>query len=314
MQMPFERALVTGGTGFIGRYVTARLVAAGQRPTVTQFGLTPKEFGLTSEVNLVDLDLRDHAETANLVSSLRPDLVIHLAGVTGQSDPEGKLCDDINYRATVHLLDRLSASGVRKIVMVGTAAEYGAGPTPFREDQPDDPRSPYAVSRTKANRYALSLDLNAVILRLFSVYGIGQPGNMFLPQLIAHAVQGTEFLMSAGTQLRDFVHVEDVAVGLLAAAQVPSASGLINIGSGVGSRLSDVARMVWHYCGADDELLRIGALDASGDGAFDTLADISRAKSVIGWQPQRIFTTDTGPGEKLVEMIDHARDEQGARA
>jgi UDP-glucose 4-epimerase len=198
--------------------------------------------------------------------------------------------------------------------MVGTAAEYGAGPTPFREDQPDDPRSPYAVSRAKANRYAISLDLNVAILRLFSVYGIGQPANMFLPQLIAHAVQGTEFRMSAGTQRRDFVHVEDVAAGLLAAANAPGAIGLINIGSGVGSRLSDVAQTIWRYCDADDDLLRLGAIDTAGDGAFDTLADITRAMNVIGWRPQRKFMTDIGPGEALIEMIGHARAEQGAMA
>ncbi len=186
---PFERVLVTGGTGFIGRYVIARLVASGHRPMVTQFGIVPGDFEHDLQVDLIDLDLRDNAETANLVSTLKPDLVVHLAGVTGQSDPEGRLCEEINHRATVHLLDRLTEIDLSKVIMVGTAAEYGQQPTPFREDMPDAPRSPYAVSRAKANRYALSLaetaGLPITILRLFSVYGIGQPMNMFLPQLIS---------------------------------------------------------------------------------------------------------------------------------
>jgi UDP-glucose 4-epimerase len=286
MQMPFERVLVTGGTGFIGRYVTARLVAGGSRPVVTHFGLSPEANARADSIDIVNLDLRDRTQTAALVAELRPELVIHLAGVTGQSDPDGNLCDEVNYEATVHLLDRLVEAGMRKLVMVGTAAEYGAGPTPSSESQPDDPRSPYAVSRARANRYALSLaetsGIGAAILRLFSVYGIGQPMNMFLPQLIDHAVAGREFPMTAGTQLRDFVHVDDVAAALIAAAETSDAHGLINI----------------------------GALRADGDGAFDTLADIRRANCVLGWRPRRVFMTDHGPGEALVEMIEHIRAER----
>jgi nucleoside-diphosphate-sugar epimerase len=312
---PFERILVTGGTGFIGRYVTARLVAAGHRPTVTVYGRIPSDFAHTDAVDLLHLDIRDRDEAAKTVNSIRPQIVIHLAGVTGQSDGNGNLCDEVNYRATVDLLDRFAETSVSKVVMVGTAAEYGAGTTPFGEDQPDDPRSPYALSRAKANRYALSLAessaLSVSVLRLFSVYGIGQPANMFLPQLITHAVSGREFRMTEGSQIRDFVHVEDVATALIAAAG-HTGNTLINIGGGVGYRLADLARTVWRYCEADPVMLRIGALQPVGDGSFDTLADIGRAKQLLGWTPRRQFLAGSGVGDALAEMIEHTRMVQGA--
>lgn len=309
---PFERILVTGGTGFIGRYVVARLVSAGHRPTVTQFGAVPGDFDLGPKLDLIELDLRDSNETGKLVSTLKPDLLIHLAGVTGQSDPKGQLCEEINHRATVHLLDRLAETDVRKIIMVGSAAEYGPQPTPFRENMPDDPRSPYAVSRTRANRYALSMagstGLPVTILRLFSVYGIGQPMNMFLPQLISHAVSGSEFRMTSGTQRRDFVHADDVARAILTSADSAQATArVMNIGGGTGFRLSEVARSVWQYCEADEALLQIGVLETEGDGSFDTLADIQLAKTLLRWRPIRTFMDDSGPGDALVEMIEHMR-------
>ncbi len=314
---PFERVLVTGGTGFIGRYVVARLVASGHRPTVSQFGVVPRDFDHGPQVDLVDLDVRDHAETARLVETLRPDLVIHLAGVTGQSDREGLLCEEVNHRATVYLLDRLTDTDVRKVIMVGTAAEYGPQPTPFREEMSDDARSPYAISRAKANRYALSMaatcGLPVTVLRLFSVYGIGQSMNMFLPQLISYALSGREFLMTAGTQLRDFVHADDVARAILMAAERAEANGhIINIAGGIGLMLSEVARTVWRYCRADERLLKIGAIEAEGDGAFDTFADIRLAERLLGWRPGRTFMDDNRLGEGLVEMIEHMRRSQGA--
>lgn len=309
----FERILVTGGTGFIGRKVTARLVAEGHRPVVTQLGPLPDSFSLAADVELIDLDLRDFESVGRLIDDLRPELVLHLAGVTGYSDPDGRLCDEINYRASGFLLERLIEAKVAKVVMIGSAAEYGQQPTPFHEGMPERPTSAYARSRACATRHALSLgstaNLPITILRLFSVYGIGQPMHMFLQQLITHAVSAEDFRMTNGGQLRDFVHVEDVASGLLQAATSSEANGrIINIAGGVGHSLSSVAKAVWRYCGTDESLLHLGAFDAHGDDAFDTHADISLAQDILGWRPAREFISNNEPAEALAEMIEYIRE------
>ncbi len=310
---PFERILVTGGTGFIGRNVVARLIADGYRPVIAQFGAIPDTFAHADKVEVTNLDLRDVTSVAKLLDDLRPQLVVHLAGVTGHSDPEGRLCNDINYAATADLLDRLAQNNVTKVVMIGSAAEYGQQSTPFFESMPDDPHSAYAVSRSRATRHAMSLALTkglpVTVLRLFSVYGIGQPANMFLPQLIEHAVAGRRFEMTGGRQLRDFVHVEDVALAILQAASSSTASGqVINIAGGEGHRLSTVAKTVWSYCEAAPDLLEIGSTVARGDDAFDTLADIRLAKAILDWYPIRKFITNDVPDEGLIGMIEAMRE------
>ncbi|MBP9663882.1 MAG: NAD(P)-dependent oxidoreductase [Pyrinomonadaceae bacterium] len=310
---PFKRILVTGGTGFIGRYVTSRLVAEGHRPVVTQLELPTEATDLGSDVELVGLDLRDKEHVSRLLRDLRPDVVLHLAGVTGHSDADGRICDEVNNRATAHLLDCLTHDTVTKIVILGSAAEYGPQPTPFREAMSDDPRSPYATSRSQATRYAMSLASNVrlpvTVIRLFSVFGIGQPKKMFLPQLIEHAISGREFLMTIGTQLRDFIHVEDCVSAILLAASSSEANGkIINVAGGVGHKLSDVARVVWRYSGSDPDLLRIGSIDAHNDDAFDTHADIRLAMDVLGWSPKREFISNNESAEALVEMIESVRE------
>lgn len=309
---PTDRFLVTGGTGFIGRYVVRRLLAAGHRPVVTHFGGPSADLGLPPAVELVELDLRDRVRLTEVVRSADPTVVMHLAGVTGQADPTGQLCDEINFRSTCFLLDSLVGRDLKSVVLLGTAGEYGSHKIPFREDMPDAPRSQYALSKSKANRYALDRwrleQLPVTILRPFSVYGIDQPRNRFLAQLIYNAVRDLEFKMSEGTQHRDFVHVEDVADAILMAASSPTTAGrIINIAGGRGHRLADVAQATWRYCGANAELLKIGALEAIGDDAFDSVADITTAAELLNWRPSRVFLDGLEPGGGLIEMIEWAR-------
>lgn len=309
---PTERFLVTGGTGFIGRYVVRRLTAAGHRPVVTQFGGSSTDLDLPPYVELVELDLRDRDRLTELLRAVEPTVVMHLAGVTGQADPTGRLCDEINFRSTCFLLDSLVGRDLKSVVLLGTAGEYGPQTVPFHEDMADGPLSQYALSKSKANRYALGLwkleQLPVTILRPFSVYGVDQPRNRFLAQLVFNAVKDLEFKMSEGTQHRDFVHVDEVADAILLAASSPNAAGrVINIAGGRGHRLADVAQATWRHCGANPELLKIGALEAIGDDAFDSVADVTTAADLLNWRPSRVFLDGTEPGEGLTEMIDAAR-------
>lgn len=306
---PTDRVLVTGGTGFIGRYVVDRLVSGGHRPFVTQLGDVPSGFHGVADVELVELDLRDEPGTERLVSKVDPTIVIHLAGITDRGEVESKLCEEINHRATCRLLDSLAARSMPRVIMIGTAAEYGRQPVPFFESAGVDPRSAYSLSRSMANRYALGLSesgkLSTTVLRLFSVYGVGQPRDRFLSQLIERAVRNVEFGMSDGVQRRDFVHVWDVADAIITAAFSPTATGrTINIGGGTGHRLADVARAVWQHCGAEPDLLKLGAIPKRGDDAYDTIADISLAADVLSWFPSVPFINDDGLGIGLVEMIE----------
>ncbi len=299
------RILVTGGTGFIGRYVVERLRSEGVAPIVTN--------SAESNDNSHVLDLTDEGSVRSLIGSVNPDIVLHLAGVTGAST-SAERCNQVNYFGTVNLLEALATSNVSRVVLIGSAAEYGAQSTPFREDMALEPVSPYAISKAKANEYALEQHakggLPVTILRVFTAYGHGQPSRMFLSQVISHALSGTTFEMSNGLQRRDFVHVTDVADAILPAGTVEAAVGrVINIANGRSIALRDLALKVWNICAADPERLRIGSIEKSSDDAIDTEADISLAAELLDWRPATPFIGDASDGHPLFQMIDRMADE-----
>lgn len=310
------RILVTGGAGFIGRSVVDRLLHDGFSPIATTFDLHKARPDPPSNIELVELDLTDPLKVQDIVTGYKPEIVLHLAGVTGNSDPTGKIYDEVNFKGTVNLLESLEQTGVSRIVMLGTAAEYGDQLTPFREDMPLCPVSPYAVSKARASQFALEMHrtrgLPLSMIRIFTAYGIGQPSKMFLSQLITHAVLNRHFNMSDGVQRRDFVHISDVVGAVRAAMTTSEATGrVINVGSGQGVALRDVAQKVWQICDADADLLHIGARDKSGDDCFDTEADISVASAILNWSPGPGILDEIDDFSRLREMIQEMKKKLG---
>lgn len=310
-----KRILVTGGTGFIGHYVVGRLRSQGLEPIVTT---SSGDLPCAHPFDAISLDLTDEMAIERVISSVRPEIVLHLGGVTGAgTSPER--CHSVNYIGTVNLLKALGNSDLARVVLLGTAAEYGDQKTPFREKMAVKPVSAYALSKARANEFALGLfqqhGFPVTILRVFTAYGPGQPRKMFLSQLISHALLNQCFKMSDGDQRRDLVYVGDVSKAITDAMRAPKALGrIINIAGGQAIRLRDLARRVWTACGGDLNLLQIGSLDKASDDAFDTEADISLAAELIGWRPETPFIGRAEPGHPLFDMIDRTREEIGRSA
>lgn len=307
----FERVLVTGGTGFMGRYVVSSLVSSGYRPLVTTLNADRADLD-EQDIDLVDLDLTDIKGTIDLIDSYRPQALIHLAGATGHDDPTGQRCYDLNYTATVAMLEHLSTTNVERVVMLGSAAEYGDQPVPFSEEMPASPISPYGVSKAKATKAAMTLfaetNFPVTVLRVFSVFGHGQPSHMFLSQLIRHALAGTNFKMSDGEQKRDYVFAGDVATAVLSSLITNRSIGrMINIGSGVGVPLKEIAHAVWQICDADPTRLEMGALDKNGDDGIDTEADITLAEELLDWRPSASILPAVDRNYLLPELVSEMR-------
>ncbi len=213
----YERILITGGFGFVGRAVTSELVAYGLRPLILDPNANENEG--KGAFDMARVDITDHLAVGNLIADYRPDLVIHLAGVNVRDDPTGTENEVVNFSATASLIEQASDAGTKKLVMMGSAAEYGNNPIPFREDLEPHPVSQYARSKAKATDFALDFSartgFDITVLRTFTAYGPDQPANMFLSQLVKHAVVNECFNMSDGTQRRDFVFIADVVEACL---------------------------------------------------------------------------------------------------
>ena len=163
------------------------------------------------------------------------------------------------------------------------------------------PVSDYAVSKNKAVEYALSLcenrDLPVVIVRPFTVYGIGQPARMFVSQAVKCAVKRTPFEMSPGKQKRDLLFVTDFVNAIIKLLAADNTVGEIyNVGSGEAIALVNLAEKIWEIAGADIELLRIGARPTNENELHDTHADVSKITRTLGWKP----TVSLDEGLRLV--------------
>lgn len=283
-----KKILITGGTGFIGRHLTETLAAQGVAP----FVLTRKRRLIfeNAAVNLIEADLADSKLIENLLFDLRPEIIVHLAGCVYRNDDQPEAFERTNYQATARLLGAAGRIGVEKIVITGTADEYGFQTSPQTESMAAMPVSDYARSKNKAVEYALSRHRNGAlpvtIFRPFTVYGIGQPARMFIAQAIESALAGKSFEMSEGLQKRDLLFVADFVNAIIKSLTIGGIEGEIyNIGGGQSFPLRDVAKKIWRIAGADEKLLRIGARQTNRNELHDTEADIGKIKRALNWQP-----------------------------
>ena len=239
-----ENVAVTGATGFIGGHLVRALVAAGCRPALVT--RSPNHDGYTDEfgeqIRWAEVNLTEANSVREFLRLQKPRVLIHLAGTRGRTDARGSAvaCEELNFRVTVDLLRAAMTAGVQRIVILGTAEEYGNQPGPQHEALPSLATSPYGVSKARATEQAMKLHAEAgcpvVVVRPFSVYGPGQPSDMFIAGAVDAAVRNVEFRMSHGEQKRDLIFVEDVVRGLIAAASAPGVEGrVINLGTGRGS-------------------------------------------------------------------------------
>ena len=284
-----QKILVTGGRGFIGRYVVENLLQAGNRPFIFTRNpdLPHRDAG---SVETVKMDLLDHAAVGEWLKRERPEIIFHFAGTMGRGDETGEECERLNFTATANLLNYAGEIDCQRIIVLGSADEYGHHAGRQHEDLPQQPVSHYAVSKTRSTRFALEKyresNLPVVVLRIFSAYGAGQPAQMFVAQALDSALNGKVFEMTEGTQKRDLVFIEDAIRGVLASAVVPQASGkIINLATGQATALRDVAKLIWRLTDADSGLLKIGARTATNAENHDTWADIERARRILDWQP-----------------------------
>jgi UDP-glucose 4-epimerase len=279
--------LVTGAGGFIGQRLVRRLVQAGARVWA---GLAPDEApervaALSAQVERSVFDLRDPLAVLAAVDEVAPWVVLHLAAV-GVTNPKVNpaLALTVNAGGTVHLLEALKERDVERVVLVGTCYEYGA-----RESVEGlDPFNAYAASKVAAwafgRMYWRVHGLPVVTVRPFQVYGPGQPAHTLVPAAIDAALAGRDFPMTPGEQERDFIFVEDVVAGILAAAEAPGIEGKsLDLGNGRVHSARQVVERIWAMTEAQGQVLP-GALPYRTSVVMHSVADADRTARLTGWR------------------------------
>ncbi|MBV6698379.1 NAD-dependent epimerase/dehydratase family protein [Kitasatospora aureofaciens] len=295
--------LVTGGGGLVGSRIVAQLAAHGARPIVLdRFDAYPHPVRGLFEVDrhgtqVVLGDVRERATVKWLID--RADYVIHAAAYADVAACTRR--PDTAFAANVHgtqtILDELLESRVKRLVFVSSASVYGDGVAGndaprFTEDQPLTPISVYANTKLWGeHQVRLMLGGSRTeysIVRYFSVYGdpqIPKPGShsWMVPWLALSAHSGRPMrLNGGGHQVRDLVHVEDIArATVLALVADQAASQTINIGTGIPTSVRAIAELVAaHYPGT--AFIETPMPDGDPRGGY---ADTRKATDLLGWHP-----------------------------
>ena len=254
--------IVTGGAGFIGSHVVERFLREGYTVHIIDNLVSGKRENIAAGATFHELDIRD-AQSAALVASLKPDVLVHLAA---QMDVR-KSVDDPMYDASVNVLGTLNLTeAVRKnspktrIVFASTGgALYGDNTTPPNfEDFKKDPESPYAITKLSVEYYLAYYGrvhkMDTVAMRFGNVYGPRQDphGEAGVVAIFCGRILENRALtiFGDGEQTRDYVYVGDVAEALWFAATKPLPPvGLLdargfNVGTGVGTSVLDLAKIL----------------------------------------------------------------------
>ncbi|MBI4732178.1 MAG: NAD-dependent epimerase/dehydratase family protein [Chloroflexi bacterium] len=289
--------LITGAAGFLGTAISNRLVREGHQVRGLDDLSTGDPSGLEPGVHFTRGDVNDRPKLWTLLQDV--DCVYHLAARV--SVPESILYpreyNASNVGGTVSLMEAMRDVGIRRVVLASSGAIYGDQEAqPLSEGQAPRPLSPYAVSKLAAEYYMRTIGtlwgIETVSLRIFNAYGPGQrlpPAHPpVVPYLLRQAVRGGTLVVNGdGSQTRDYVYVDDVVSGMVAAATAPNINGLvINLGSGLEASVLDLARLVLKITGSSANV--VPNSQTSG-GVSRMCANIALAEKRLNYKPSIVL-------------------------
>jgi GDP-L-fucose synthase len=313
LELADKKILLTGGAGFLGRYVMRELKENGARE---------KDIRIPS---IEDCDLRDWENCVRAVEGM--DIVIHLAARVGgigynRRNPAVLFYD--NFVMGAHLMEAARKEGIEKFVQVGTVCAYPKfTPVPFREETlwdgyPEETNAPYGIAKKSLLVMAQAMreqyGFNAIYLLPVNLYG---PGDNFdpedshvIPALIRKCVEAAESGLSeivvwgTGKPTREFLHVRDCARGIVTATMLFDGAEPVNLGSGEEISIHDLVLVIAELTGYEGGV----RWDASRpDGQPRRCLDTSRAKE-FG------FEATIQLREGITETIEWYRGTRGKRS
>jgi len=290
-----KRILVTGGNGFLGRYVVGKLKQQGCKDV-----FIPR----SKDYNLVEMEA-----VRKVYRDAQPDIVIHLAGIVGGIGANMNNPGSFFYKNLmmgVQMIEEGRIFGVEKFVALGTICAYPKfAPVPFNEEDlwdgyPEETNAPYGLAKkmllVQSQAYRQQYGFNSIYLLPVNLYG---PGDNFdpesshvIPALIKKvfdAIDGGEKhidVWGSGKATREFLYVEDAAEGIALATKNYSKPEPVNLGSGFEISIRELAEMICAFIGFDGELL----WDTSKpDGQPKRCLDVTRARKEFGFEAKTDF-------------------------
>jgi nucleoside-diphosphate-sugar epimerase len=286
---PLKSAIVTGAGGFIGRGLLANLEARGVR--THGFDLPGRSGHVIRCADLSDLEAAERAFTAAAADLGRGATLFHLAGFANASvcraDPPGAFA--ANVTATANVLEACRLVGITRVVFPSTALVYALpGQLPLAEQATLGPRSIYAASKVAAEAtlagYAADYNFSVDIARLGNVYGPGGPAESVASTLLRQVLGDGHVHLRTLAPVRDFIHRDDVAEGLVRLAEAGSEAGwrVFNLSSGVPTSIAQLADLAGRAVGNATPAIET----EPGTRREDQIAlDVASLYRRTGWKP-----------------------------
>lgn len=295
---------MTGAGGFVGAAVAERAAHEGHSVTaLVRNPSGPRVKALAGSCDIAVADLAD-GSVVSVLRDARPDIVIHSAwaGVGGPARAGDVQLD--NIRTTVTLLDAAVAVGIRRFIGIGSQAEYGRHDRRVDESAATEPFLLYGAAKLSAfhltRQRAAEAGIGFAWLRLFSPYGPGDNPNWLIPSVAAQLLGGQTPRTSAGTQKWDYLHIDDTARGILAAALTDGAQGVFNLSSGRAVAVRSIVERIRDLaCPGLD--LRFGEIPFGPNQIMHLEGDCSRLTAATQWAPS--IAIEDG----LVTVVDSLR-------
>jgi UDP-glucose 4-epimerase len=286
------KALVTGGAGFIGSHIVDKLIEMNYDVIVidNESSNSNTQFYWNDKASNYKYDICDYEKTRSLYKNV--DYVFHVAA---KARIQATILDPIetirtNSLGTINVLQCSKEANVKKVIYSSTSSAYGLNKVPNIETQANDCLNVYSISKTSGENlclnYAKGFSLKTICLRYFNVYGDRQPTKGKYASVIGIFSEQSKnnkplTVVGDGEQKRDFTHVSDVVNANIVAAtkniDEKYFGQIFNIGTGKNYSVNEIAKMFSENITYIPE--RLGE-------AKETLADISKAKNILGWQPK----------------------------
>jgi len=281
---------VTGGAGFVGNNIVRLLVSKGHSVVVIDNLNTGKKDnleGVLEKIDFHEIDIRDYNEIEKIFKNI--DGIFHEAALTivQESFEKEKEYYDVNVKGTENIF-KIAKKYKKKVVYASSSSIYGdTKEIPIKENFERTPINPYGQTKLEdeflAEKYSKN-GLNVIGLRYFNIFGKGQTGSYagVITQFIRKLKENKNpIIFGDGLQIRDFIHVEDIAEANLNAMLSSTNSGFFNIGTGVGIKIIDLAKIMIKIYDKKFEPIFYDPL--KGDVKISQ-ADVTLTKRMINWE------------------------------
>jgi len=297
-----SRILITGGAGFLSQHLCKKIL---NEHNVNKIFLLDRASNFNNflkfsmeKVDYINLDLNNSDELITFIKETKPTHVFHNAAIINQKlDLAGlRSSMKVNFFGTYNLLSSLITTPLQSFIFTSSSEVYGSNQSPFHEDLPLKPTSPYSISKASAemlvSAFSSENNIPHTIIRPFNVFGEGQSTSMLIPHLFTLLVNGKDIDVTKGEQTRDSNYVSDICEGLILASNSTEAIGeIINLCSGVELSIKELIHKIINISGIKAKP-NFGAIPYRKNEIWRMYGDTKKSNTLLNWKPK--VDIDTG--------------------